>query len=1188
MPYGEIEVKSLDHGEELTSEPCYKKLKSTEEAYVFSHHGSANFHRIPQNTGNDWVPVTTVDVRGHSSQEDKTKATDSLKSVREEVPGHNRPDVDVIESTDAQILQDAGPPLVSTDDEIYSTSKAFIGPIYKPPEKRKCNEARNQSDIINGIADKGRVQKQKLNSKESELDNELFQFYKEIEELENDKDDSEGSCREPEPSEEHLTAYHQGHNNDLLKSEEGKKRDISDVLQSHCDFQQHMGNEPCKYPCNGQVIPAFCHDSFTSFRPEWQSVHSFIVPPGPPLPSFNYHLNSQRFSASPNPSSSILHAQDGSQLQNGCYVNSCHVNWNCLTFHQNNDYIDCSENTSRAHSSTNGYSVQDGYVSNGFYEASEGCWKDPTDNHNGTDRLMSQQFQEEKLNKLQKLLILLRGLPGSGKTTLSRILLGQSRDGIVFSTDDYFHHQDGYRYNVNQLGDAHDWNQNRAKQAINQGRSPVIIDNTNTQAWEMKPYVEMAIGKGYRVEFHEPETWWKFDPEELEKRNKHGVSRKKIAQMLDRYEYEMSISIVMNSVEPSHKSTQRPPPSQGRQRESDLKKTGHRFSKNKQKRNRKRSKKQNSHGKIMGENSFETLHYHTPGDQDPSQSEEEDVDDTKRESACAFTGGLGSELRDLVNSPKDAIWKSVNPEDCFPNVISAVKLDNTPKNYPPKEHDDLFPSMSLMPNENSVTCPTMTQNLSCTASDEWPGTKVGKDAVDRHPPASDVQDGSAAIPCSFVQKRERGDKRLLNETFLCNQYGPRTSDKSLRKDQGINTTENDYWAFFSNNLSDEELQLSSERQPCFESWPEGPHKFICEQRPKRDRWQRLASLDSRGQVIKLISTSEGTSRPGSSPETSLEEKLLIENEDLSPPTEDIDSVIETETNVFRSCLPKLDIPKSDLCSTKNKKRKQKRVFNLAPNFNLREPRYIDVKERGDCSMLTETHGLKIILEAEKDRISEISSIEENKQKLTTFDHHPSWFCFDIIKGPPLSFGTQSYSRYLPFSRLRHPVYFYKNPIPSLVLQYTSSFWMVSFTSKKPSLTFKSQTRVGNQLNDIGLSSSEILSSQPDPLYSFRVTSDLHFLNESFDEKLKTGEEPKPLRFLQTEDNQDITSTGFDSLELQLSQGFAFQLVKLFGSPGVPMESLLPDDYVVSVDWETLKMIYLQWKTSVEKRQKKIG
>ncbi|KAF0885401.1 N42L2 protein, partial [Crocuta crocuta] len=694
-----------------------------------------------------------------------------------------------------------------------------------------------------------------------------------------------------------------------------------------------------------------------------------------------------------------------------------------------------------------------------------------------------------------------------------------------------------------------------AKQAINQGRSPVIIDNTNTQAWEMKPYVEMAIGKGYRVEFHEPETWWKFDPEELEKRNKHGVSRKKIAQMLDRYEYEMSISIVMNSVEPAHKSMQRPPPSQGRQRESNLKKTGHRFNKNKQKRNRKRSKKQNSHGKIMGENSFETLSYHTAGDQDPSPSEDEDMEDTKRESACTFTGGLGNELRDLVNSHKDEMWTSINPEDHFPNVTSVVELDNTPKNYPPKEHDDLFLNMSLMPNENSLTCPTMTQNLSCTASDEWPGTKAGKHRGDRHPPTSDIQGGSAAIPCSFMQKRERVDKRLLNETFLCNQYGSRTSDKSLRKDHGVNTTENDYWAFSSNNLTGDKLQMSSERQPCFGNWPEGPHKFICEQRPKRDRWQRLASPDSREQLIKLISTSEGTSGQGSSPETLIEEKLLIENEDLSPQTENMDSTIETETNVFRSCLPKLDMPKSDLCSTKNEKRREKRIFNLAPNFNLLGQRYINVKERGECVMLTETHGLKIILEAEKHRILEISNTEENKQKLMTFDHHPSWFCFHIIKDPPLNFGRQSYSHYLPFSRLRHPVYFYKNPIPSLVLQYTCSFWIVSFTNKKPSLTFKSQTRVGNQLHDIGLSSLEILSSQPDTLYSFRDTSDLHFLNESFDEKLKTREEPTPLQSLQTEDNQDLTSTGFDSLELQLSQGFAFQLVKLFGSPGVPMGKL---------------------------------
>ncbi|XP_045149999.1 NEDD4-binding protein 2-like 2 isoform X2 [Echinops telfairi] len=190
----------------------------------------------------------------------------------------------------------------------------------------------------------------------------------------------------------------------------------------------------------------------------------------------------------------------------------------------------------------------------------------PVDSWSGVDMHLPppQQAQEEKLEKWQKLLILLRGLPGSGKTTLSRSLLGESPEGIVFSTDDYFRCQDGYSYNANQLGDAHDWNQSRAKEAISQGRSPIIIDNTNTQAWEMRPYVEMAIGQGYRVEFHEPKTWWKFDPEELEKRNKHGVSRKKIAQMLERYEFDVSPALVMNAVEPSHKSALRPPPPEWR------------------------------------------------------------------------------------------------------------------------------------------------------------------------------------------------------------------------------------------------------------------------------------------------------------------------------------------------------------------------------------------------------------------------------------------------------------------------------------------------------------------------------------------------------------------------------------------------------------------------------------------------
>ncbi|XP_055460066.1 NEDD4-binding protein 2-like 2, partial [Psammomys obesus] len=73
-----------------------------------------------------------------------------------------------------------------------------------------------------------------------------------------------------------------------------------------------------------------------------------------------------------------------------------------------------------------------------------------------------------------------------------RALLGGSPDGVVCSADDYFRGGGGgYSYSVSGLGRAHDWSQSRAKRAIAEGRSPVIIDNTNTQAWEMRPYVEM-------------------------------------------------------------------------------------------------------------------------------------------------------------------------------------------------------------------------------------------------------------------------------------------------------------------------------------------------------------------------------------------------------------------------------------------------------------------------------------------------------------------------------------------------------------------------------------------------------------------------------------------------------------------------------------------------------------------------
>ncbi|XP_042313449.1 NEDD4-binding protein 2-like 1 isoform X2 [Sceloporus undulatus] len=153
--------------------------------------------------------------------------------------------------------------------------------------------------------------------------------------------------------------------------------------------------------------------------------------------------------------------------------------------------------------------------------------------------------------RFSKSLYLLRGLPGSGKSTLARQLKHEFPSAIIFSTDDYFITEDGtYEYEPDDLEDAHKWNQKRARKAMKNGKSPVIIDNTNIHAWEMKPYVIMALENNYEVIFREPDTHWKFNVRELTRRNSHGVPREKIQRMKERYEHDVTFHIVLHSEEP--------------------------------------------------------------------------------------------------------------------------------------------------------------------------------------------------------------------------------------------------------------------------------------------------------------------------------------------------------------------------------------------------------------------------------------------------------------------------------------------------------------------------------------------------------------------------------------------------------------------------------------------------------------
>ena len=93
-----------------------------------------------------------------------------------------------------------------------------------------------------------------------------------------------------------------------------------------------------------------------------------------------------------------------------------------------------------------------------------------------------------------------------------------------------------YQHDVRALGHAHVWNQGRVRSAMIKGVSPIVVDNTNTTWKEIKPYVELAKEHGYEVSYAEPDTPWKFDVEELAKRNSHGVNKEVMQRYLDKWQ----------------------------------------------------------------------------------------------------------------------------------------------------------------------------------------------------------------------------------------------------------------------------------------------------------------------------------------------------------------------------------------------------------------------------------------------------------------------------------------------------------------------------------------------------------------------------------------------------------------------------------------------------------------------------
>lgn len=93
-----------------------------------------------------------------------------------------------------------------------------------------------------------------------------------------------------------------------------------------------------------------------------------------------------------------------------------------------------------------------------------------------------------------KQLYLIRGLPGSGKSTFANKIAG-----TVYEADMFFEKDGTYQYEKEKLAEAHAWCKDKVKYAMIAGIQTIAVANTFVKRWEMKDYLDLAEANYYQV-----------------------------------------------------------------------------------------------------------------------------------------------------------------------------------------------------------------------------------------------------------------------------------------------------------------------------------------------------------------------------------------------------------------------------------------------------------------------------------------------------------------------------------------------------------------------------------------------------------------------------------------------------------------------------------------------------------------
>lgn len=129
-------------------------------------------------------------------------------------------------------------------------------------------------------------------------------------------------------------------------------------------------------------------------------------------------------------------------------------------------------------------------------------------------------------NKTAKLYII-RGLPGSGKSTFAKKMLDEGFVDSHYEADMFFIDMDGnYRYDPLKISSAHFWCRTNVKKDLKKGLT-VIVSNTFTKKSEMDPYIQYCQDNDIPFEVIRMGTQFQ---------NIHNVPEEILKKMKDRFQ----------------------------------------------------------------------------------------------------------------------------------------------------------------------------------------------------------------------------------------------------------------------------------------------------------------------------------------------------------------------------------------------------------------------------------------------------------------------------------------------------------------------------------------------------------------------------------------------------------------------------------------------------------------------------